>query len=207
MDRVKPLDSISRGPLYPLVPFLSETGVSGPFQFHFSVRRRLAHLEFEFVLNAPEAEAFQALVIPELKELPSRRRRDELWRHTCLELFVGVEGEASYLEVNLSPSGDWNVYAFDDYRNGMRTHPKARVNLLSFDRSRDFKSLEWKARLLGASGVAFHELFGTATPDCPLVLGATAVLEYTSGAREYWALKHAGEEPDFHLRESFQIRL
>ena len=40
-----------------------------------------------------------------------------------------------------------------------------------------------------------------------LDLGASAVLEYTDGRRGYWALVHAGDKPDFHLRKSFVLRL
>jgi hypothetical protein len=37
----------------------------------------------------------------------------------------------------------------------------------------------------------------------PVVLGATAVVEYRDGTKDYWALAHKGEKPDFHVRESF----
>ena len=41
---------------------------------------------------------------------------DGLWEHTCFEVFVAVEGKASYHEFNFSPSGQWAAYAFSDYR-------------------------------------------------------------------------------------------
>jgi len=63
--------------------------------------------------------------------LPSRRaavvqRCDELWRHTCCELFaapvalVATAQGGAYREFNFSPSGDWAAYAFDSPRCGMR---------------------------------------------------------------------------------------
>ena len=53
-----------------------------------------------------------------LRVPPSRRaaRTDGLWHHTCFEAFVACAGAPGYLEFNLSPSGEWAVYAFDDYR-------------------------------------------------------------------------------------------
>src|ERR1700684_1980345 len=37
----------------------------------------------------------------------------ELWRHTCFETFVAVEGQpTAYHEFNFAPSGEWTVYAF-----------------------------------------------------------------------------------------------
>ncbi len=52
--------------------------------------------------------------------ISSPRRRDGLWQATCFEFFVAVSGSHQYWEINLSPSGDWNVYAFTEYRHGMR---------------------------------------------------------------------------------------
>src|SRR5258708_24232406 len=46
------------------------------------------------------------------------RAGHELWRHTCFEAFVGVAGAAGYHELNLAPSGEWTVYAFDRYCDG-----------------------------------------------------------------------------------------
>jgi len=47
-------------------------------------------------------------------------RTDELWRHTCFEVFVRpLPGEA-YYEFNFAPSTQWAAYRFDGYRSGMR---------------------------------------------------------------------------------------
>src|SRR4051812_19971934 len=53
-------------------------------------------------------------------------RADKLWEHTCFEAFFGIQGQDSYWELNLSPSGDWNLYHFDSYRSGMKR--EARIN-------------------------------------------------------------------------------
>src|SRR5258706_11141510 len=46
-------------------------------------------------------------------------RAHGLWRHTCFEAFLTGEGHAGYLELNFSPSGQWAIYRFRDYRDGM----------------------------------------------------------------------------------------
>src|SRR5690606_15924970 len=46
-------------------------------------------------------------------------RADQLWRHTCLEVFVAGRGSQGYREFNFSPSGEWAVYDFSAYRAGM----------------------------------------------------------------------------------------
>ena len=47
---------------------------------------------------------------------PGGNRRNELWKQTCLEAFVRVDGAEGYLEFNFAPNGDWAAYEFDGYR-------------------------------------------------------------------------------------------
>jgi hypothetical protein len=56
----------------------------------------------------------EALVLPDPS--PSRRRCDGLWQTTCLEAFWGFAGQDAYWELNLAPSGDWNLYRLSHYR-------------------------------------------------------------------------------------------
>ncbi|MEK7357384.1 MAG: DOMON-like domain-containing protein [Bdellovibrionota bacterium] len=160
-------------------------------------------VEFEFLLSG-SATDLSRVVWPETKSPAERGRRDELWKATCLELFLGDAHSTSYLEMNVSPTGDWNLYAFDDYRKGMRC-TSGEVALHASP-----KSGEPYFRLVGAIRTQDAEKSGELVRllgSRELVFGATAVLEYQTGEREYWALSHAGEKPDFHLRASFTARL
>jgi len=42
----------------------------------------------------------------------------DLWRHTCFEAFIAIEGEAAYHEFNFAPSGQWAAYELRGYRDG-----------------------------------------------------------------------------------------
>lgn len=108
-------------------------------------------------------------------------RADDLWRTTCFECFLGHADGSGYVEINLSPSGQWNSYHFDDYRAGMRLADEITVTDI---------------------GGAYPEL--TATVNFPalteagdLLLGLSAVLENRNGERAYYAIGH-GQNPDFH---------
>jgi hypothetical protein len=115
-------------------------------------------------------------------------RTDELWKHTCFEAFV--LGEAGYGEFNLSPSGQWAVYRFDAYREGMRPAPEEAVVL----------GLEaW------SDGAALEALIDL--PPGARSLGLSAVIESPDGARTYWALGHPSDRPDFHHPDSFRLDL
>ena len=171
----------------PLRPF-AETKASGAIALSFSVRRLEAAIDVVFSLKGGEVLYFP-------RATDALERRDELWKRTCLEIFVGPAGADSYLEMNLSPSGDWNVYAFDGYRTGMRP-ADAEVVLA---RSTEDQSL----RAATVRGPEITKLLGSSD----LVMSATSVLEYSNGEREYWALAHAGQKPDFHLRQSFVLKI
>lgn len=123
-------------------------------------------------------------------------RRDELWKTTCFEFFLAESKSTGYHELNMATSGDWNAYSFDSYREGMKRAEGVQQSPLETVVSRD-GSLELKGRI----HLHDFQLVG------PVVLGATAVVEYLDGTKEYWALAHKGEKPDFHVRESFVAKI
>lgn len=45
---------------------------------------------------------------------PNPARRPQLWLHTCFELLWGPLHHRRYWELNASPAGHWNVFAFTD---------------------------------------------------------------------------------------------
>ena len=137
-----------------------------------------------------------ALRLPEVRPAEAA---DELWRHTCCELFVGVVGDLAYREFNWSPSGQWAMYGFSDYR----VRDSLRLNLTLPAPGIRFASAAagWtlQARLDAAAlpGVAREQI----------ELGVAVVLEAADGKLSYWAPRHAATRPDFHRRESFVLRL
>jgi len=125
--------------------------------------------------------------------LPPRtlgERRDELWKTTCFEVFAGFAGRKGYREFNMSPSGHWAAYDFDDYRSGMhRADPSPRR--------------VWQSR----KPVEFRLNF-----TVPLVvemtrLALSAVIEEIDGTKSYWALRHPPGPPDFHHADCFALEL
>jgi hypothetical protein len=123
------------------------------------------------------------------------RRGEQLWRHSCCEAFVAVPGEAAYLEFNFAPCGAWASYAFRGYRQPL---PHADVTPVIAVR-RATEALELVAEL-ACTALPF-------APAAPLEMALAAVLEEQDGRLSYWALRHAGGKPDFHLRESFVLAL
>lgn len=125
-----------------------------------------------------------------LPEQVSRQRKDELWKTTCFEAFLGF-ADGSYAEYNFAPAGDWAAYRFAAYREGM-------------------ENLDVAAPEISAEGDDYMLLVTAkiAKPDAPIArLGLTAVIEDWDGEKSYWALRHAPEKPDFHHADGFAITL
>jgi hypothetical protein len=132
------------------------------------------------------------LVLP--RRTVAGRRRDRLWRHTCCEAFLAGAERKPYLELNVAPSGDWALYAFDDRRSGMRDAPGAPVIAVTGDAT----ELAIDAQLDLAPLAALLD-----AP--PYVLGISAVIEEQDGRLAYLALHHPGPRPDFHHRGGWTL--
>jgi len=130
--------------------------------------------------------------------IPSPRlpvKVDGLWRHTCFEAFVSVQGNSAYGEFNFSPSGEWAVYHFRGYRDRLPLEEEepAPQTLTR----REEKRLELEARVHLS-----HPLLTQ-----PLRLALSAVIEDDVGTLSYWALKHPPGKPDFHHPEAFALKI
>jgi hypothetical protein len=125
-------------------------------------------------------------------------RADELWRHTCFEVFLALPDSEAYCELNFSPSGEWAMYGFSGYRRGMmpldvRRSPRVAVRPMP--------------RGLVLEAVTYLEELPMPRPGSPLRAGAAAVIEEKNGRLTHWALAHPAEQPDFHHRLGFVLQV
>lgn len=133
------------------------------------------------------------LSLPE--PVPGPTRRDELWKTTCLELFVALQGEPLYWEFNFSPRGDWNAYRFDAYRKPGGELPPLDPPTIQCRKTTTSFHLEAECRMEALP------------PGRAVEIGLGAVIESRTGGLSYWALLHPGPKPDFHRREGFVLSL
>lgn len=133
----------------------------------------------------------EQLCLPTWDDKKAKQRITGLWQQSCFECFIAKQGEPTYRELNFSPSGAWNAFAFSDYRQGMQEDYS--VRLLQHDYDITGNTL--------CVSVKFH---------CPennkaqtLALNISMILDI-QGRQTYWAIRHP-EKPDFHRRECFLV--
>jgi len=120
-------------------------------------------------------------------------RQDQLWRHTCFEMFLR-NGDGSYYEFNFSPSTKWAVYCFDSYRRGMKEQNLASSPLINSELTSDSFILDATIDLQGMLDDYLQPRPG---------IGLAAVIEDANGRISYWALAHPQGIPDFHHADGF----
>ncbi|MGH8178096.1 MAG: DOMON-like domain-containing protein [Steroidobacter sp.] len=133
-------------------------------------------------------------------QLPAQQRSahtDGLWRRTCFEAFVRPRGVRNYFEFNFSPSSEWAVYRFEDYRRSMQSIECAHPPKIICRRREGELDADVDVHL-GALDIP---------PHGELQMALAAVLEDQQGAISYWALAHPEGKPDFHHEAGFTLTL
>lgn len=126
------------------------------------------------------------------------QREDELWQHTCFEVFLRPRGDQVYYELNFSPSMAWAAYEFGGrrQRHGNLALPSAPRIQLRYEPER----LELFAEVDVAADCEL-------APTRACYVGLAAVIEDAQGSLSYWALRHGPGKPDFHDPDSFTLRI
>jgi hypothetical protein len=190
---------LSRHPTVALTPFTADSSCAVR-QIEVSVARPApTRLLLEYELRGDLAGVLIADPSAAGPAAQPNGRTDGLWRHTCMEVFIKSRPAAAdsgpYLEFNLAPGGQWAAYRFSGYRAGMAPltgilPPRIELRTQS-------------ERLLLAAEVEIPADLAAAT----LRLGLTAVVENAQRQLGYWALRHAGDRPDFHHPDSFEFEI
>lgn len=166
-------------------PYIPEISITG------QITRRDGMLHLRYSLNGEIGNIF----LPFSSAQPERK--GELWKNTCFECFLSRRDQPEYWEINISPSGDWNVFHMDAYRRvGFREEMS--VQMLKFE-ARE----EREAFILDAS-FALHAII---SEHETLDIGVTAIIQAKGGKETYWALTHLASQADFHLKASFLLAL
>lgn len=142
--------------------------------------------EAEFRLDG----AVGSIILPEAG--PSVRT-DFLWKTTCFEIFWQPTGGTWYREFNLSPSGRWAAYDFDDFRTNSRDAPVDAISVAC-----SHSEANGKGELVLKTAIA-------AELPAPAQVALNAIVEHQDGALQYWALAFAPGKAEFHSEACRQV--
>lgn len=115
---------------------------------------------------------------------------DELWRGTCVELFIRNPEEEAYTEINCAPDGRCQTMAFSEYRASVSREIITSQMALSLEKSDQSAQV-----LIQLSGV---EIEGKE-------IGVAVITADNQGNRLFWGIDHWGGSPDFHRWENFVV--
>ena len=178
---------------FQLVPFTKTSARTAASRFQISgqLRRSNKIIEVEYKVKDPYFD----IQWPSTVNQPLRE--NDLWQHTCFELFLAPWGLNEYWEYNFSPSRNWNCYRFSAYRENQR----AEHSIASCKISRTENDAVTSTII---ASTPIIEKFSRLT----LSTGISAVIEDKSGTLHYYALTHAdNSNPDFHNKKSFMLTL
>jgi hypothetical protein len=118
-------------------------------------------------------------------------RKNGLWLIGCFEIFVS-RGDDAYTEYNLGFDKNWEIFNFSHYRSGQkRPQIKAAPNIICKLENDSFTQV-----------VDFYE---------DIIAGnffsITAVVKLFDGGYLYFANKHCGQKPDFHIKDARILKL
>lgn len=160
-------------------------------QFTGSISRKKNILAAHFKITGQT----EVIYFPDVASHPQRKH--DLWKTTCFEFFLAIPDKPEYWEFNMSPSGDWNAYHMDAYRQvGLRE--ESYIQRLPFSIERRMQNVIVEASV---------DLTPLIQEDQQIQAEVTSVIEDQNGHETYWALLHPGPKADFHRREGFILFL
>jgi hypothetical protein len=175
--------------LFSLQPFRDRSQLP-PLKLEGHIQRTHPQLSLTLTLSGN----LETVEIPPPAATP--RRKNQLWKTTCFEFFLGLIHSPSYWEFNLSPTGDWNVYHFASYRQGMQAENT--FSTLPFTITAQSKKLTVNLETSLEPLIPIEQ---------KLDIAIATVVSFKDKKISYWALNHCSSEADFHRRESFTIQL
>lgn len=117
--------------------------------------------------------------------IPKYLRKDELWHRNCFEFFIRSAQSNEYLEFNLSPEGNWNVFHFESYRKNKKE-------------AQNFSLESYQCKSLSSGHEFSYKLKGSSLFS-PGLRHGTCILKKQGKYHYFNELGFIGRAPDFHL--------
>lgn len=128
-------------------------------------------------------------------------RKWDLWEKTCFEAFLKHKDFPWYIEFNFAPTSEWNCFYVKNYRENDGEYNSVTSVKIKGNIEKD------RCVLSASVGLQQLQVFRRDDFDSGNInLGLTAVIE-ESAEKQYFAIKHTANDPDFHAIDSFCYHL
>jgi len=126
---------------------------------------------------------------PEISPIPARK--NGLWTIGCFEMFISKNGN-SYTEYNFGFDENWECFEFSDYRTAKPqaleiVEPKITCKT---ENDKFTQIVEFQKDIISKN-----------------FFSITAAIKLKNGDFLYFANKHCGQNPDFHLKSARSLKL
>lgn len=128
------------------------------------------------------------------KQNSSLERKIGLWEGTCFESFLYDKTSGEYIELNFSGTGYWNAFYFKTRNQKLSEYHNLKLQKHRFVTSPRGKFFTFKIDL--------KDLPFKITSES-LLLGITTILNNDGREKEFFAVKHKEQRPDFHDPSTF----
>lgn len=171
---------------YKLKSFKKEGNSIIDFKVNLEIKEYLILLSYSICGDISE------IIIPYIENFTNNyQRKDELWKTTCFELFIANKTDNSYFEINVSSDYNYNIYSFNDYRNGMKE--ESSLSIKNIEKTIDKNKFTLNVSLKSENLININNL----------LVNISSVIKYNTGKTEYWALNHFADKADFHDLDYF----
>ena len=147
--------------------------------------------------------ALETVELPDVTAAHLGQFTEELYKETCMEVFLGNESE-QYQEWNFSFDGRWWCCDYSSYRQSHKTRYDLLPKSIESFYKPDQKVLRVKIPIEDAySRIGFNSVVKKVENSGP----KEGSVERSKEA-SFWALRHTGKDkPDFHVKENRAISL
>ena len=169
----------------------SLTSFSLPNSPQISIQGIASRQRNKFSFSYAVAGNIEEIFFP--SQITNPTRKDNLWKTTCFEFFIAAKHSPRYWEFNLSPSGEWNAYIMEAYRQ-VNMREEMRVQRMQFTVQKDAEYFSLEGEL---------DLSAWIPEETPIEVGIASVIMTNDGRESFWALTHPQAAADFHVRNNF----
>jgi hypothetical protein len=125
----------------------------------------------------------------------------KLYEQNCFELFMKKSESSEYIEYNFGASKEWNYYLFESPRKAMKNFLH---EIPTDDLAISYHQNASEEEVVISIDLPIPQYF---LGGDQLQFGVSSIINNVEGKKDYWALYHSSQVPNFHQFSDFTLHL